>query len=324
MPGRPRFIADYHSTKRDKADMLTLKLYWAADTGDLAEVRKILARGINPNKGPETDGEILIIAIIRGHTDVVHELLTHGAHANVEKDDGWGTPLMAAAKWGHIDIVRELLFYGADVNPTKKGMSYLLLPSPLSVAVGPNANIDVVRELIAHGANINAWSHNTNILSIAFENALYRKHKGVGEGDPMAIVRLLLSHGAKINKRSIISAIHSEDEDILRFMLDKDINIPDHINAAVKDEYKLNENAILKLPSQISPKVMDIINKYRAEKRAPVLEELKYMPPGGPLREGGIEYQKAKEAFGMRTGGKTRYRKKTQRRTSSRKRRFRA
>ena len=324
MSTQPRFIADYHSTKRDKPDMLSLKLFWAADAGDLVEVRKILARGVNPNKGPGTDGDILIRAIIRGHTDIVHELLTHGAHANVEKNDGWGTPLMAAAKWGYIDIVRELLFYGADVNPTKKGSPHILLPSPLSVAVGPRANIDVVRELIAHGANINAEGYKTNVLSRAFEGVMYRKRNHVAEGDSMAIVRLLLSHGAKINKKSILSAILSEDEGVIRFMLDKGINIPDHINAAVKDEYKLNEDILLKLPDQISPKVMDIINKYRAEKRAPVLEELKYMPPGGPLREGGIEYQKAKEIFGARVGGKTRYRKKTQLRKSTRKYRFRA
>ena len=51
----------------------------------------------------------------RGHTDIVHALLSHGAKVNTS--DKYGTtPLIWASRKGHQDIVRKLLEVGASVD----------------------------------------------------------------------------------------------------------------------------------------------------------------------------------------------------------------
>jgi len=56
----------------------------------------------------------LCIAAGKGHVQVVHELLNHGASVDSADHYGW-TPLPVAAA-GNIQVVQELLNHGASVD----------------------------------------------------------------------------------------------------------------------------------------------------------------------------------------------------------------
>src|SRR5690348_15438237 len=76
----------------------------AAANGDIAQVKNLLAKGVDVHAG----GAAVLMAIMTGHTDVVKVLL-----ANTEI----GTAvLLANAVEGKTDTIRVLLANGADVK----------------------------------------------------------------------------------------------------------------------------------------------------------------------------------------------------------------
>ena len=54
-------------------------------------------------------------AACAGHTNVVKELISHGASVEVHNENGH-TPLMEAASAGHVEIAQQLLEAGAGIN----------------------------------------------------------------------------------------------------------------------------------------------------------------------------------------------------------------
>ena len=54
-------------------------------------------------------------AACAGHTNVVKELISHGASVEVHNENGH-TPLMEAASAGHVEIAQHLLEAGAGIN----------------------------------------------------------------------------------------------------------------------------------------------------------------------------------------------------------------
>ena len=85
----------------------------AVRSGNVAEVREMLARGADPN-APEgvNDWTPLIHAIHKNQIGSVAALLD--AHADPNRAVRGGTPLMWAAGYGYTPIVRLLLAHGAD------------------------------------------------------------------------------------------------------------------------------------------------------------------------------------------------------------------
>lgn len=93
------------------------KLYRAAGTGTLGEIKKLLAAGANPN-APSFRGDgytPLIEAAFRGRVDVVRLLIARKADVNARSRAGW-TALMSAAWEGHTQVVKLLLENHADPN----------------------------------------------------------------------------------------------------------------------------------------------------------------------------------------------------------------
>jgi ankyrin repeat protein len=91
------------------------KLYRAAGTGTLDEIRKLLAAGANPN-APSFRGDgytPLIEAAFRGRIDAVRLLIEKKGDVNARSRAGW-TALMSAAWEGHTEVVKLLLEKGAD------------------------------------------------------------------------------------------------------------------------------------------------------------------------------------------------------------------
>jgi len=93
----------------------------AALSGDLQEVKKLLASGI-PADVADPDGRTpLMLSAFNGHSSIVLELI--GRDAAVDQKDLEGrtvdsgehfTSLMHAAAEGHLEVVKLLVEYGAD------------------------------------------------------------------------------------------------------------------------------------------------------------------------------------------------------------------
>lgn len=79
---------------------------------DAEEVRKLLARGADPDACNEDRCAPLMMATVEGDTEIVHDLLEAGADPNLVDGDGW-TALDVAVYRRRLDLVWLLLQYGA-------------------------------------------------------------------------------------------------------------------------------------------------------------------------------------------------------------------
>ena len=172
-------------------------LMYAADTGDMARVRFLLARGANPNLKTSTGKTALMFASEMGHDDIVRELCSKGhpedAHphpmANVNDKDFIGmTALMSACMGCHINTVSVLLNLGADVNLTATEGSNALM---FAASVGEPCKA-VIRKLLDSGININARDK-------AGKTALFKRTEECFGRTPPDLMRLLIDLGADVN-----------------------------------------------------------------------------------------------------------------------------
>ena len=146
-----------------------------------AEVKALLARGVDPNTVDPNGDPILYTAARAGNAATVDVILA--TKVNVDARTRFGdTPLMGAALEGHLDIVRKLRARGAAVD--FKGWT------PLIYAATGGRN-DIVAFLLDQGANVNGESPNrTSALMMAV-----REGKG-------STVELLIKRGADVNHRN--------------------------------------------------------------------------------------------------------------------------
>jgi ankyrin repeat protein len=160
-----------------------MSIHTAAREGNLKEVRRELAWGVNVNRRHFfTQDTLLIESAANGHVDVVKLLIENGADVNL-KGEAWYGPLHAAAANGHIEVVKILLENGADVNIFHHN-------KPLHNAA-MNGHIEVAEILLAHGADINAkGTDEAAPLHTAVSN------------NQLAMVKWLLSKGANVNSRA--------------------------------------------------------------------------------------------------------------------------
>ena len=97
------------------ADTATLDLWRVAETGDVAELERILPRVGNVNARNKHGMTALMRAAYHGHVPVVRALLDHGADPNLTRNDKF-TALALAAFFGHTEIVRVLIEHGAKTE----------------------------------------------------------------------------------------------------------------------------------------------------------------------------------------------------------------
>lgn len=86
----------------------------AAARNDIEEVRRLLLRGVDPNKGDDDGLTALHQSCIDDFEEMVKLLIEHKANVNANDTENW-TPLHAAATCGHTNICRILIENGANI-----------------------------------------------------------------------------------------------------------------------------------------------------------------------------------------------------------------
>lgn len=137
----------YTTSKGSRAPSALLR---AARDGSLDEVRACLARGADVNQKTAEGWTALMLATLKGHTDVIRTLLAHSpTQVNACSHNGW-TALRFAIYMSDSETVSLLLAAGAEVNaPDNDGWTALMQ------AAGER-NIECLEILLAAGAEVNA------------------------------------------------------------------------------------------------------------------------------------------------------------------------
>ena len=118
---------------------------------DVAEVRRLLDDGADPNQVGAKGGTALMLAAFAGHSQIVKALLDGGANPNQAAANDL-TALMAAAVAGHTQIVKALLDSGANPNQAGDNDSTALMSAAF---VGHS---QITKMLLDGGANPNQTS----------------------------------------------------------------------------------------------------------------------------------------------------------------------
>ncbi len=160
-------------------------------------------------------GPALIQAIQRGDCAAASRLVANGTSPNV-KDDDSVPALMLATLFGDAPCVEQLLQRGADPNQADSaGATALLWAMP---------DIDKARVLLKHGANVNAKSATLGrtpfLIAAAYPGTV-------------PLLELLLAQGADLRAKdaagfsALALAMRSADLDVVRFLVDKGLDLND-------------------------------------------------------------------------------------------------
>jgi excisionase family DNA binding protein len=126
-----------------------VSLQRAVDSGDVPGINALIAAGADVNTRTEDGWTPLMLATIKGHTEVVLALLKQGADVNARNKKGW-TALMFAVSMGDLETMRALLAGGrAEIDARDNDGKTALMQ-----ATGEN-NIESLRVLIEAQADVN-------------------------------------------------------------------------------------------------------------------------------------------------------------------------
>ena len=142
-------------TKKEEMVKMEEKNIWTyAKEGNVDEVGKILANGIDPNIiDPNYGYTALMFASQYGKLECVQELVRLGADVNLQNKGG-STALMFASQYGNLECIQELVRLGADVNLQNEDGYTALMVAPYS------GKVECVQELVRLGADVNIQNEN--------------------------------------------------------------------------------------------------------------------------------------------------------------------
>jgi excisionase family DNA binding protein len=125
-----------------------VSLQRAVDSGDVPGINALIAAGADVNTRTEDGWTPLMLATIKGHTEIVVALLKQGADVNARNKKGW-TALMFAVSMGDLETMRALLAGDAEIDARDNDGKTALMQ-----ATGEN-NIESLRVLIDAQADVN-------------------------------------------------------------------------------------------------------------------------------------------------------------------------
>src|SRR5581483_7527027 len=160
-------------------------LYFAAEGGHAAIVRRLIERGADVNLTGRSGVSPVSAAAYAGSDEIVEALLARGADGRVADDTG-KTPAVYAAAHAQLDIVKRLLALQIDINARySNDLTLLMWASGPDEKVPEEQAIKVVSYLLDAGAQIDDRdARGRTALMIA------------AEGGRAEIANLLLSRGA--------------------------------------------------------------------------------------------------------------------------------
>jgi len=184
----------------------TTALTIAAERGDAAEARRLIAAGADVNERDKAGLNALMWAARNGDTEIAKLLINARADLNARDcaSAGW-TPLMHAIHKNQNDLARLLIERGADVNAAagdcrehqaeggKTALAY----------AAANDNAEIVKALLAHGANPYGMHGAESALSYAVAGTLDIDHLMDGKC-PTETVKALLERAPDLNLRGDI------------------------------------------------------------------------------------------------------------------------
>ncbi|MDQ1613358.1 MAG: uncharacterized protein QOG00_3289 [Pyrinomonadaceae bacterium] len=173
----------------------------AAEHGDAAQVKQLIAAGADVNERDQSGYTALMWAARNGNTEVARTLVEARADLNVRDcaSTGW-TPLMHAIHKNQNDVGRLLIERGADVNApagdcrasnNEGGMT------ALSYAAA-NDNAQIVQALLAKGANPYGMHGAESALTYAVSGTLDIDHLGDSKC-PTETVKALLERAPDLS-----------------------------------------------------------------------------------------------------------------------------
>jgi ankyrin repeat protein len=172
------------------------KLIEAANSGNTAEVTKLIEAGANINLKDNTGATPLFRASSNGHLDTIKVLISWGADIDIQDNDGL-TPIWTAIENGRIDVVKYLILARADIDiPDNYGVTPLLVASE-------NGFSDIVLELLKYERNMNIQREmndgnietDINHQNNKGETALFL----ASEAGHIDIIRMLIMADADVN-----------------------------------------------------------------------------------------------------------------------------
>lgn len=127
----------------------------ALQTDDVGEVRELLRQGFDPN-AVDPHGNSALYLALQNHALKVARLLIEQPGLRLDQRNPEGeTALMIACLRGDSELAEELVKRGAQVNPPGQAPAW----SALSYAA-TNGHDDLVKFLLAHGARVNQRASN--------------------------------------------------------------------------------------------------------------------------------------------------------------------
>jgi ankyrin repeat protein len=176
-----RDLVKMHMDKQK--DDQTTRLLFAASRGDTATMELMLDQGFDANSADYDNRTALMVASMKGNTNVV-KLLLEKYHTDPNLADVHGsTALMEAVKNAREDTMELLLKYGAKLC-AKESDSYMATVLCQTVMDG---DILFLRRLLRANINVNAADYDKRTAA----------HIAAAEGN-VAALKVLVEHGADL------------------------------------------------------------------------------------------------------------------------------
>uniref|UniRef100_A0A452IC61 Kinase D interacting substrate 220 n=1 Tax=Gopherus agassizii TaxID=38772 RepID=A0A452IC61_9SAUR len=171
----------------------------------------------------------IIWAAGRGHSDIVHLLLQHGAKVNCS--DKYGTtPLIWAARKGHLECVKYLLQMGADVDQEGACLAYVVkILNTLTFCYAPDRYGDTVLIGAVRGGHVEivrALLHKYADIDIRGQDSKTALYWAVEKGNATMVRDILQCNPdtemcTKDGETPLIKATKMRNIDIVELLLDK-------------------------------------------------------------------------------------------------------